>query len=198
MLLTAPGCARQEAAPATPRGAKLVAAARTQIGVTKGYDPAYTRLAYPGGDVPRKTGVCSDVVIRAARDGLGLDLQQLVHRDMVKAFKAYPTRWGLKAPDANIDHRRVPNLETYWRRMGAELWRADGAVSGATFPKALKVGDILTWRCANASPHVGIVSSVGGWWPRIVHNFGAGTREAPLWTMAIFRAEGHYRWQVSA
>ena len=76
--------------------------------------------------------------------------------------------------------------------------RPDGRVPGANFPKALKVGDILTWRCAGRSPHVGIVSSVGGWWPRIVHNMGLGTHETPLWTMAIYRAEGHYRWQVGA
>jgi uncharacterized protein len=79
---------------------RLADAARAQLGVTMGYDPTWTRLSYPNGDVPRSTGVCADVVIRAARDGLGLDLQKLVHEDMVKAFDAYPARkaWGSRAP----------------------------------------------------------------------------------------------------
>jgi uncharacterized protein YijF (DUF1287 family) len=80
------------AAAALSNGEKLAAAARAQLGVTTGYDPTYTRLSYPNGDVPRSTGVCADVVIRAARDGLELDLQKLVHEDMVKDFDAYPAR----------------------------------------------------------------------------------------------------------
>lgn len=86
-------------AEATPAARRLIAAAEAQIGVTVTYDPAYVRLAYPGGDVPRDRGVCTDVVVRAYRDGLGLDLQTLVHEDMAAHFSAYPTRWGLKAPD---------------------------------------------------------------------------------------------------
>ena len=69
---------------------KLVAAARSQLGVTLTCDPAYSRLAYPGGDVPRERGVCTDVIVRAYRDGLGIDLQVLVHEDTRQAFSAYP------------------------------------------------------------------------------------------------------------
>src|SRR5687767_5130822 len=100
---------------------RLARSAKAQLGVTRHYDPAYVRLAYPGGDVPRATGVCADVVVRAARDGLGLDLQKLVHEDMARAFPAYPSKraWGLQRPDASIDHRRVLNLEVYWRRQAA-------------------------------------------------------------------------------
>ena len=47
---------------------RLVQAARSQVGVTLGYDPAYRQLTYPGGDVPLSTGVCTDVVIRALRE----------------------------------------------------------------------------------------------------------------------------------
>ena len=96
-----------------PSGNRLLDAARRQLGITKTYDSGYTRIAYPGGDIPRRTGVCADVIVRAAREGAGLDLQKLIHEDMIKAFAAYPSRWGLKAPDPNIDHRRVPNMETY-------------------------------------------------------------------------------------
>jgi uncharacterized protein len=113
--------------------------------------------------VPRSTGVCADVVIRAARDGLGLDLQKLVHEDMVKHFDAYPARkaWGSRKPDANIDHRRVLNLETYWTRAGARLWAADAPTPGDAFPKPIEVGDILTWLLDARLPHVGIVVSAG-------------------------------------
>lgn len=132
----------------------LVEAARRQIGVTTGYDPAYRQLGYPLGDVPRSTGVCADVVVRAARDAWGVDLQRLLHQDMAAHFGAYPHRWGLAAPDANIDHRRVPNLETYWTRVGARLWRASGPSWGFDFHGQLEPGDILTWRnFMNAGPH---------------------------------------------
>src|SRR5918993_1158166 len=103
------GCGRVEAdpAPATGRAGKLIAAARAQVGITVRYDSAYTRLAFPGGDVPRERGVCTDVVIRAYRDALGIDLQALVNADMRAEFSAYPRIWGLRAADRNIDHRRV-------------------------------------------------------------------------------------------
>src|SRR5690348_6345079 len=100
------GCAPSAPVDSASKGARLAEAARRQIGVTTGYDPAYVKLAYPGGDVPRKTGVCADVIVRAGRDAFGLDLQRLVHADMQRTFSAYPDRWGLKKPDANIDHRR--------------------------------------------------------------------------------------------
>ena len=99
----------------------LIAAARGQIGVTRAYDPGYSRIAYPGGDVPRERGVCTDVVIRAYRDAFGIDLQRAVHEDMAAHFAAYPRHWGLQRPDRNIDHRRVPNLERFWQRAGADL-----------------------------------------------------------------------------
>ena len=143
------GCA-QPRSPLAAAGSSspLVTAetARRQIGVTTGYDPAYRVIGYPGGDVPRVTGVCADVIIRAARDAWRLDLQQLVHEDMAADFAAYPHRWGLPGPDPNIDHRRVPNLETWWARHGAVLWRASGPTVGFAFQGGpLQVGDILTW-----------------------------------------------------
>src|SRR5690349_2155724 len=100
----------------------VVSAAKTQIGVTLGYDPAYRKLAYPMGDVPLDRGVCTDVVVRAYR-AVGVDLQELVHRDMKAAWPVYQRvgNWGLTRPDPNIDHRRVPNLATYFKRHGQEL-----------------------------------------------------------------------------
>src|SRR5215212_8344377 len=97
------GCAKaQPRAQAAPRAARLIAAARAQIGVTRQYDAAYTSLPYPNGDVPRSKGVCTDVVVRAYRDAFGIDLQALVHADMRAAFGAYPKIWGLSRPDSNI------------------------------------------------------------------------------------------------
>jgi uncharacterized protein YijF (DUF1287 family) len=77
----------------------LVEAARKQIGVTVTYDPAYLALAYPGGDVPPERGVCTDVIIRAFRSALGVDLQKELHEDIRKHFSQYPKKWGLKTPD---------------------------------------------------------------------------------------------------
>lgn len=184
-------------------GERLASAARAQVGVTTGYDPKWTAISYPNGDVPRSTGVCADVVIRAARDGLGLDLQKLVHEDMLAHFDAYPAKrtWGSHHPDANIDHRRVLNLETYFERDGACIWRASSPTPGDAFPNALAAGDILTWRLVEGQlPHIGIVVAVPSNVPaensksRIVHNIGAGAEEIELAPFHPNHAIGHYRW----
>ncbi len=186
-------CERLAAAPVS--GDRLASAAKAQLGVTTGYDPRYVRMAYPGGDVPRATGVCADVVVRAGRDGLGLDLQKLVHEDMTRNFAAYPRTWGMRGPDANIDHRRVLNLETYWKRTGCAVWNGDAA--GDTFGGTMVVGDLLTWLLDARLPHVGVVVSVGPGGPRVAHNIGAGVQENALQAFQQHRAKGHYRWPSS-
>ena len=179
-------------------GAKLARAARAQLGVTTGYDPAYLRLPYPGGDAPRASGVCADVIVRAARDALGLDLQKLVHEDMARAFAAYPSRraWGLSRPDANIDHRRVLNLEAFWRRAGAEVWAARGASPGDSFGQSLAAGDLVTWRLDGRLPHVALVVDTSAN-PRLVHNIGGGAQEISLALMRPHQAVARYRWPVT-
>jgi uncharacterized protein YijF (DUF1287 family) len=183
---------------ASTNGQKLADAARAQLGVTTGYDPTYTKLSYPGGDVPRSTGVCADVVIRAARDGLGLDLQKLVHEDLAKSFNAYhqPEKWGMTRPDANIDHRRVLNLETYWTRAGARLWAADKPTPGDGFLQPIEAGDILTWLLDARLPHVAIAVSASPQ-PWVVHNIGRGVEESSLDAFHPHRAVGHYRWPAA-
>ena len=185
------------------QGERLAAAARAQVGVTTGYDPTWTAIPYPNGDVPRSTGVCADVVIRAARDGLGLDLQKLVHEDMEQHFDAYPARrtWGSRHPDTNIDHRRVLNLEVYFQRSGACIWHANSSVPGDGFPKLLEVGDIVTWLLDARLPHIGIVVGPSGSSLalrnrecQIVHNIGRGTEQSVLADFHPHRAIGHYRW----
>jgi len=169
--------------------AELVSGARQQVGVTLAYDPAYRRIAYPGGDVPMATGVCTDVVIRALRLQ-GLDLQKAVHEDMAANFSAYPKQWGLKRPDRNIDHRRVPNLMTWFKRQGMALEIGRQAAD-------YRAGDIVTWDLGRGQTHIGIVSdrlSAAGE-PLILHNIGAGTREEAI--LFRFPVAGHYRFTPS-
>jgi len=175
-------------------GVRLARAARTQLGVTRAYDPNWATLPYPGGDVSRSTGVCADVVIRAARDGLHLDLQQLVHEDMVGNFDLYPAHstWGSLAPNSSVDHRRILNLETYWRRVGAELWHATEPVAGDAFPLHLAVGDIVTWLLNGRVPHIGVIVSSAP--THAIHNNGKGAEESPLSYFHAHNASAHYRW----
>ena len=185
---------------AVTSGQKLADAARAQVGVTTGYDPAWTHIDYPGGDVPRTTGVCADVVIRAARDALDLDLQRLVHEDMAAHFDAYPARrtWGSKKPDSNIDHRRVLNLEMYFVRAGARLWVATEPTPGDQFPRSLQPGDIVTWLLDARLPHIGIITSAGASGASVVHNIGSGAQESLLAAFSPHRAAAHYRWPVES
>ncbi len=172
--------------PAPPRGVALVAAARKQIGVTVNYDPAYVRLPYPGGDVPASRGVCTDVVIRALRTQR-IDLQQRVHEDMRAHFAKYPQKWGLRGPDSNIDHRRVPNLQTWFERQG---WSLPVTSRAADY----RAGDLVTWMLPGNLPHIGIVSdrkTMLGGTPLIIHNIGRGTREEDI--LFGHKVTGHYR-----
>lgn len=173
---------------------KLAAAARTQIGITLIYDPGYTRIDYPGGDIDRLYGVCADVIVRAYRDALSLDLQELLHRDMTKNFAKYPPTWGLDKPDRNIDHRRVLNLETFLKRRDGQVWRSGGGVTdGAAFPEPLMTGDLVTWRLNGRLPHIAFIGDTGDA-PTIVHNIGWGAREEPLSRLSPHMPVGHYRW----
>ena len=142
------------------------------IGLTKAkvsYDPTYFSIKYPNGDVPADKGVCTDVIIRTYRK-LGIDLQKEVHEDMKKNFSKYPKKFGLKKPDTNIDHRRVPNLQVYFTRFGESLGISEKA-------SAYKTGDLVTWKINGKLPHIGIVTnkkSSDGKRNLIVHNVGGG------------------------
>jgi uncharacterized protein len=164
----------------------LAAAARAQVGVTVSYDPAYRRIPYPNGDLPADRGVCTDVLVRAYRK-LGVDLQALVHEDMVAAWAAYPKVWGLSRPDPNIDHRRVPNLVAFFARHGE-------ALPAAHSMSEYRAGEIVTWRLPTGVPHIGILSdraSPSGR-PLVLHNIGRGVREEDV--LAAFPVTGRYRY----
>ena len=158
---------------------------RTQHAVR--YDPAYVRLAYPGGDAPGETGVCTDEVIRAYR-AVGIDLQKEVHEDMAVNFAAYPKKWGRNEPDPNIDHRRVPNLMVFFSRKGESLPISDRAEDYAP-------GDLVTWDLGRGLTHIGMVVDRKTFITRrfmIVHNIGQGPKMEDV--LFNWKITGHYRY----
>jgi uncharacterized protein len=160
---------------------KLIAAAIEQVNVTTEYDPAYVKLAYPNGDVPIKTGVCADVIVRAFRK-VGVDLQKELHEDMKQNFAKYPKKWGAKSTDSNIDHRRVPNLMTWFERKGKALPFSD-----------YQPGDIVAWDLGGGLTHIGFVSAEkANQQYKIIHNIGAGTQIEDR--LLDWKVIGHYRY----
>ncbi|EOB4260385.1 DUF1287 domain-containing protein, partial [Vibrio vulnificus] len=154
------------------------------------YDGSYIKIAYPNGDVPPSLGVCTDVIIRSYRK-LGVDLQVLVHEDMRDNFSLYPSNriWGLSKPDRNIDHRRVPNLQIFFKRHGQSLTISDEGLD-------YKAGDIVTWMLPGNLPHIGIVTndlSQDGKRPLIVHNIGSGPVLEDM--LFDFQITGHFRYE---
>ena len=137
--------------------------------------------------MPAGRGVCTDVLVRAFR-AVGADLQKLVHEDMKAAAAAYPKRWGRRAPDANIDHRRVPNLMVFFRRRGRSLPLSSD-------PRGYQPGDVVAWDLGGGTLHIGLVvegRSGDGARPLIVHNIGQGPRlEDVLFSWKVI---GHYRY----
>lgn len=169
---------------------KTIAATRWQIGKTTSYNPSYQRLIYPKGDVPIEEGVCTDVIIRTLRKSHKIDLQKEIHEDMTAHFDSYPSMWGLTAPDFNIDHRRVPNIQTYFARQGWELPLND-------IKENYQPGDIITCAIGGVTPHIMVVSDrkgISGHWA-LIHNVGIGVIENDV----LFNEKitgpltGHYR-----
>ena len=181
------GCARANV-PVEGGAARLLKGAHDQISKTLSYDPAYTQIDYPNGDVPLATGVCTDVVIRAYR-AIGIDLQQRVHEDMAANFALYPRTWGLKRPDSNIDHRRVPNLQVFLTRFGQSLPVSQN-------PEAYRPGDLIT-NLPGGRTHIAIVSEVRSGLtgrPMVIQNIGLGARLDD--DLLSYPMTGHYRYAV--
>ena len=151
------------------------------------YDPSYFSIPYPNGDIPADRGVCTDVIIRTYRK-LGIDLQKEVHEDMAKNFKVYPKKWGMKTTDKNIDHRRVPNLMTFFSRYGHSL-------PITTLAADYKPGDIVSWDLGKGVTHIGIVidqKSSDGLRNLIVHNIGLGQEISDC--LFKYTIIGHHRY----
>jgi uncharacterized protein len=190
ILVPALGQNSQEVLPAHQQFLqKLVAAAIERTHHTVRYDPAYVRIPYPNGDVPPETGVCTDEIIRAYR-AVGVDLQKEVHEDMARNFSAYPNqrRWLLAHTDTNIDHRRVPNLMTFFARKGELL-----PISVRTEDYA--AGELVTWDLGGGVPHIGITvdrKSAQTGHNLVVHNIGRGPRMEDV--LFNWKITGHYRY----
>jgi uncharacterized protein YijF (DUF1287 family) len=168
---------------------KLVGAAIERTHHSVRYDPAYVRIPYPNGDVPAESGVCTDEIIRAYR-GVGVDLQKEVHEDMLRNFAAYPNqrRWLLAHTDTNIDHRRVPNLMTFFARKGEVL-------TASTRSEDYAPGDLVTWDLGGNVPHIGIVvdrKSARTSRYLVVHNIGRGPQMEDV--LFNWKITGHYRY----
>lgn len=166
---------------------KLIQAAMERTKHTVRYDGSYRKIRYPNGDVPDDVGVCTDLVIRAYRK-LGIDLQKDIHEDMKAHFDMYPKLWGLSKPDPNIDHRRVPNLQTLFRRKGILLPITKD-------PNDYVAGDIVSWMLPGNLPHIGIVidsHSGDGSKPLIIHNIGSGPAIEDI--LFDYQITGHYRY----
>lgn len=149
------------------------------------YAPTYFNISYPNGDVPSDKGVCTDVVIRAYRK-LGIDLQKEVHEDMKANFQKYPKNWGLKHPDKNIDHRRVPNLMVFFTRYGQVKPVTNKA-------EDYLPGHIVCWNLGGAVTHIGLVvnkKSADGKRYLVVHNIGGGQVLADC--LFEYKIIGHY------
>ncbi len=166
---------------------QLVAAALERTHQSVQYDGRYMAIEYPNGDVPENIGVCTDLVIRGYRK-LGIDLQQKVHEDMKQDFASYPNYWGLKRPDPNIDHRRVPNLQTFFKKNGKTLPVSQDAVDYSP-------GDLVTWMLPGNLPHIGVLvderSADGQRW-KVVHNIGRGPKLEDM--LFAYPITGHYRY----
>jgi len=167
---------------------RMVEAARERTRHRVTYDGRYRKIDYPNGDVPADVGVCTDVVIRAYR-ALGIDLQSELHEEMKASFEAFPSLWGLRRPDPNIDHRRVPNLQTFFARRGRE--RPVTNLGSDYLP-----GDLVTWLVDGRLPHIGIVDrmkTADGERPLIVHNIGRGPQLEDM--LFDYPITGHYRYE---
>ncbi|MFN3649240.1 MAG: DUF1287 domain-containing protein [Armatimonadota bacterium] len=159
----------------SPRTAaeRIVNGAKAEVRRGVSYDASYVSMKYPGGDVPADRGACTDVIVRALR-AAGFDLQRLIHEDMRRRFAEYPQRYGLRAPDRNIDHRRTPNQITFLKRFGRALpTRTDGEARQSWQP-----GDLVYWDLPNGMGHCGVLSDVRSaeGLPLVIHNLG-GTRQ---------------------
>jgi len=181
------GCARASVS-VDGKVALLLQGAHRQISKTLFYDPAYTQLDYPDGDVPLEKGVCTDVVIRAYRT-IGIDLQQRVHEDMAAHFALYPKTWGLKRPDSNIDHRRVPNLQVFLTRFGKSLPVSQN-------PEDYQPGDLIT-NLPGGRSHIAVVSEVRSTLTgrlMVIQNIGLGAQLND--DLLSYPMTGHFRYAV--
>lgn len=106
--------------------------------------PKYKSKYYATGYPDDGYGVCSDVVAFGLL-GAGYDLQALVDGDV----KENPGLYDIDIPDANIDFRRVRNLQVYFDHNAITLTTDLGMID------QFQGGDIVIFK-----NHIGIVSDL--------------------------------------
>lgn len=169
---------------------KIVNGAKNQVIKMVKYDSSYVKLDYPNGDVPADRGACTDVIIRALRCA-GYDLQKLIHEDMKSNFRLYPRKWDSRAPDSNIDHRRVPNHLVFMRRFAKEL---PTGTTGANL-KTWQPGDLVYWQLSDGGmTHCGVISDITGprGLPMVLHNIGPWATQDDV--LDSWKILGHFRY----
>lgn len=162
---------------------KVLKRARLEVKNKVKYDPAYRRIAFPGGDINQERGVCTDLVIRAYRE-IGKDLQYLIFRDRIRN----PSVYGGGRPDKNIDHRRCRTQLIYMRRHALSLTK-DSAKQERWHP-----GDLVYWDLNGRNIlHVGIISDKKNkdGRPLVIHNLGPHPTEDD--SLTKWKIIAHYR-----
>jgi hypothetical protein len=148
------------------------------------YIERYVSIKYPGGDVPRSEGVCSDTVIRALRNA-GIDLQKEVHEDILSTPKSYPM---VEKVDASINHRRVKTLLPWFQR------------HFATMPKGTpyRPGDVVffdTFPSRSGPDHLGVVSDrvAPSGQLYVINNWTDGATDAEMDLFSFVPVTHHFR-----
>jgi uncharacterized protein YijF (DUF1287 family) len=189
LVLLAPGDPRAPRSPDSdgdgiPDRLDVLLGARKLVENHATYTEGYYKIGYPGGDVPRAIGVCTDTIVRAFRNA-GLDLQKLVAEDVRRTRAAYPL---VKRPDTNIDHRRVRNLALWFGRH----------VRRVPAQAPLRPGDVVffdTFPSRSGPDHVGIVSDRVG--PSgqllVINNWTVGTVEGEMDLLPAVPVTDRYR-----
>lgn len=135
--------------------------------------PSYKDAYYAGGYPPDNEGVCTDVIWRALQNA-GYDLKGMMDRDIQAHPGDYPRVAGV--PEPNIDFRRVPNQEAFFKKYAKRLtteikpWDPENL-------KQWQGGDIVVF--GPPYDHVGVVSDKrrADGVPLLIHNAGPFTRE---------------------
>lgn len=148
------------------------------------YIERYVSIKYPGGDVPRSEGVCSDTVIRALRNA-GIDLQKEIHEDILRDPRAYPM---VEKVDASINHRRVKTLLPWFVRHWKTLPRGT----------AYRPGDVVffdTFPTREGPDHLGVVGDREGQagLPVVINNWTDGTVDAEMDLLPSIPVTHHFR-----
>lgn len=153
----------------------------------------YKSQYYNGGYPPDSEGVCTDVIWRAFK-GINVNLKDLVDKDINANLSSYPR--VQKKPDPNIDFRRVPNMDVFFKRNALTLTTEiiPGDVNSL---KQWQPGDIIV--ILKPYEHIAIVSNkrTKDGVPYVIHNTHPNATESTHFNLWNVEIAGHYRWKFS-